>query len=266
MGSTRRPRRISSSATTRAEPQNRRVDRSLDKGVARYYRLYELLSAALQDGTIAPESALPSEPELCARHGISRTTVRRALDRLEREERIVRRRGSGTYARPLRTRPRLCVELHALPETLVALESHAATTVLRFAAAPVPRELRTIAGEIGSTAYVLERLLSSQGHRLSLTAAYLPEPVGRRLQRSFRSRASLIAILARSGQPVTAVRCCVGAVAADTDVARTLRVPLGSPLLRVRAVLTGEGGELRAVTQTLCRSDRLQLKVLEPQR
>ncbi|MDE2051717.1 MAG: GntR family transcriptional regulator, partial [Gammaproteobacteria bacterium] len=68
----------SASRSRRIRPLPRRdaglARRQVDKGVARYYRLYELLSAALQDGTIAPESALPSEPALCARYGISRTT------------------------------------------------------------------------------------------------------------------------------------------------------------------------------------------------
>jgi GntR family transcriptional regulator len=234
--------------------------------VARYYRLYELLSAALQDGTIAPESALPSEPELCARHGISRTTVRRALDRLEREGRIVRRRGSGTYARPQRVRPRLCFELHALPEMLAALESRTTATTLRVDTVSVPQTLRAIASELGTTAYVLERLLSNQGEPLSLTATYLPASIGGQMQLPNRSQPSLIRVLARGGHPTTTVRCYVGAVAADADAAHALQVPLGSPLLRVRAVLTGDGGELRAVLQTLCRSDRLQVKVLESQR
>lgn len=262
MASIPRSRRIRPSSTRDVERKSRRRD----KGVARYYRLYELLSAALQDGTIAAQSALPSEPELCARHGISRTTVRRALARLEREGRIVRRRGSGTYALPQRVRPRLCFELHALPEMLAALESRTTTTTLRFDAASVPQTLRAIAAEIGTTAYVLERLLSNQGEPLSLTAIYLPASIGRRVQHPNRSQPSLIRILARFGHLSTTVRCYVGAVAADADAAHALQVPLGSPLLRVRAVLTGDGGELRAVLQTLCRSDRLQLKVLERQR
>lgn len=257
MASTHRSRRSRSSPTRDTELTSRRVD----SGVARYYRLYELLSAALQDGTIPPETALPSEPQLCARHGISRTTVRRALDRLEREGRIARRRGSGTYARPQRARPRLCVELHALSEVQ---ESPTVTTTLRFDMAPVPQALRAIAAEIGSTAYLLERLLSGQGEPLSLTAAYLPEAIGRRLQRPVRSRASLMTMLARLGEPAATVRYSVGAVPADADAAHALRVPLGSALVRVRAVLTGDSGELRAVLESLCRSDRLQLKVSEP--
>ncbi|HVC31685.1 MAG TPA: GntR family transcriptional regulator [Steroidobacteraceae bacterium] len=239
------------------------ASRPLDKGVARYYRLYELLSAALQDGTIAPGSALPSEPELCARHGISRTTVRRALDRLEREERIVRRRGSGTYARPQRAAARFCIELHALPQTLVALESRTTATTLRFDPAPVPAALTAIAAEIGSTAYLLERLRCSQGEPLSLDSAYLPEPIGRRIRRRTASRASVMTMVNSLGPLTAAVRCSVGTVAADAEAARVLKVPLGAPLLRVRAVLTDGAGRLRAVLESLCRSDRLRLKLME---
>jgi GntR family transcriptional regulator len=262
MASISRPRHIRPSPTR----VGGRARRQLDSGVARYYRLYEMLSAALQDGTIPPESALPSEPQLCARYGISRTTVRHALDRLEREGRILRRRGSGTYARPQRARPRLCVEPHALSEITAVHDSHISMTTLRFDTAPVPQALRALAVEIGSTAYLLERLLSGDGEPLSLTAAYLPEPIGRRLQRPARTRASLMTMLARLGQPAAAVSCSVGAVAADADAAHRLRVPLGSALIRVRAVLTGDAGELRAVLESRCRSDRLQLKVLEPRR
>lgn len=261
---------VSTTHSRRSRPASTRdtelASRRFDDGVARYYRLYELLSAALQDGTFPPESALPSEPQLCDRYGISRTTVRRALDRLEREGRIVRRRGSGTFARPQRARPRLSVEVHALSEAPATLETRTVTTTLRFDMAPVPQALRTLAAEIGATAYRLERLLSREGEPLSLTAAYLPEPIGRRLQRPIPSRASLIEMLARLGQPAAAVRYSVGAVPADADAARALQVPLGSALVRVRAVLTGDAGELRAITESLCRSDRLQLKILEPQR
>lgn len=259
MASTRRSQRV------RPSPL-RAASRRFDSGVTRYYRLYELLSAALQDGTIAAETALPSEPELCARYGISRTTVRRALGRLEREGRIIRRRGSGTYARAQRAEPRFCFELHALPETLAALESRTTTTTLRFNPAPVPAALRAIATGIGSTAYLLERLRCSQGEPLLLTATYLPEPIGHRLRRSIPTRISVMRMLGRLGAPTATVTCSVGAVPADVDAARALAVPLGFPLLRVRAVLTDEAGGLRAVLESLCRSDRVQMRVLEPEK
>lgn len=239
-----------------------RSSRRLDDGVTRYYRLYELLLVALQDGTIAPNTALPSEPALCREHGLSRTTVRRALDRLEREGRIVRRRGSGTYARAQDSRPSLCLELHALPQTLAALESRTTTTTLRAKAARVPAALRAIATGVGSRAYLLERLRSSHGEPLSLTFAYVAESVRGRLRRPL-ARASVASLIQRLGPPTATVSFSLGAVPADADAARRLAVPLGSPLLRVRAVLSDEAGRLRVVLESLCRSDRLRLKVSE---
>lgn len=259
MASIHRSRRIRPLPTPVPELSKRR----LDKGVARYYRLYELLSTALKDGTIAPESALPSEPELCAQYGISRTTVRRALDRLQREARIVRRRGSGTYARSQPAAPRFSLELHALPEMLAALESRTTTTMLRFNPAPVPAPLAAIAAEVGPKAYVLERLRHSHGEPLSLTSTYLPEPIGRRLRGAIPRKASILTMLDRIGPPTAAITCSMGAVPADADAARALGVPLGFPLLRVRAVLIDDGGRQRGVLESLCRSDRLRLKLLE---
>lgn len=245
-----------------AELANRRVD----KGVARYYRLYELLSVALQDGTIAPDAALPSEPELCARYGLSRTTVRRAIERLAREGRVIRRRGSGTYAQTRPSPQRHCLELHALRETLADLESHTTALTLRFTPAPVPAALRAIAAEIGSTACLLERLRRSGREPLLITSAYVPESLGRRLKPAIPSRAFILTMLDRLGPPTVGVRCSFSAVPADLDAAHALKVPLGSPLLRLRCVLTDHAGRLRAVLESLCRSDRLQLKLMEPQR
>jgi DNA-binding GntR family transcriptional regulator len=71
-------------------------------------------------------------------------------------------------------------------------------------------------------------------------------------------------MLDRLGPPTAGVRCAMGVTPADADAAHALEVPLGTPLLRVRAVLTDQTGTLRAVLESLCRSDRLQVKVLEP--
>jgi len=77
-------------------------------GVTRYLQLYTLLARELALGGLKPNRPLPSEPELVDRYRVSRTTVRRALAQLEREGRIVRRRGSGTFARGTKEKAVLC--------------------------------------------------------------------------------------------------------------------------------------------------------------
>jgi GntR family transcriptional regulator len=62
-----------------------------------YYQLQEVLKEQIESGVWAPGEALPSEPELARRFGISRVVVRQALAILEDDRQIVRIKGRGTF-------------------------------------------------------------------------------------------------------------------------------------------------------------------------
>jgi GntR family transcriptional regulator len=59
----------------------------------------DALQQAILAGKFAPGSQLPPEFDLMVQLGVSRTTLREALKRLEEQGLIVRRRGRGTYVR-----------------------------------------------------------------------------------------------------------------------------------------------------------------------
>jgi GntR family transcriptional regulator len=62
-----------------------------------YQQLAALLARRIDDGEFGGGRRLPTEPELMARHGVSRVTVRQAIGLLARNCRVVARRGKGTY-------------------------------------------------------------------------------------------------------------------------------------------------------------------------
>lgn len=64
-------------------------------------RLSSWLRCQMEAGALQPGDRLPSEHELAAQHGVSRTTVRRALQSLQTASLIHRRRGSGTFVSSL---------------------------------------------------------------------------------------------------------------------------------------------------------------------
>ena len=68
--------------------------------------LYEQLRVALRErldsGVLDPGERLPSEAELCRKYGVSRITVRRAVDELVEEGILERRQGKGTFVAPKR--------------------------------------------------------------------------------------------------------------------------------------------------------------------
>lgn len=72
----------------------------------KYWHLKTVLSEAL-DQDFAVGEVLPNERELAARFGVARATLRQALEQLELEGRLQRRRGVGTTVAP----PRVGVEV-----------------------------------------------------------------------------------------------------------------------------------------------------------
>jgi GntR family transcriptional regulator len=230
------------------------------RGVARYYLLYEYLSGALNDGTIPAGAALPSEPELVSRHKLSRTTVRRALARLEEEGRIIRRRGSGTFARQNRKPQRLHLNLHRFFKDIPELASQSTTSTLRFELGEVPASLRELQPQLGPRALIIQRLHRFHGTPYALTTAYVPERTGRRIRRGSLDRASLLTVLDQQGPRTSKSEYTTSAVAADAVAAKRLDVALGVPLLRTRAVLSDTHGQLSAVEESLCRSDRFDVR------
>jgi GntR family transcriptional regulator len=62
-----------------------------------YYKLYVDLKGSLNSGKYQKGDKLPTEKELCQNYGISRLTVRRAMDELRREGFIERLKGKGTF-------------------------------------------------------------------------------------------------------------------------------------------------------------------------
>ena len=63
----------------------------------------DILAALLKDiesGTVPSEGKLPSEAALCARFGVSRMTVRGALDELQRRGLVEKRNGIGSFLTP----------------------------------------------------------------------------------------------------------------------------------------------------------------------
>lgn len=78
-----------------SEPPDAPIDRA--SPVPYYFQLAELLEQEIASGRWQPGVRLPSEPDLCERYGLSRTTVRQALSRLEQRGLIERLKGQGTF-------------------------------------------------------------------------------------------------------------------------------------------------------------------------
>jgi GntR family transcriptional regulator len=65
--------------------------------VPRYYQLKEILEKRISAGEFQPDDQFPTDENLCNEYGLSRGTVRRAIDMLVEEGRLRREQGRGTF-------------------------------------------------------------------------------------------------------------------------------------------------------------------------
>ncbi len=69
------------------------------ENIPQYRKLYEILRKHIVSGVYEEGSLLPSENELCAAHGMTRPTVRHALDSLVKDGLILKKQGKGSIVR-----------------------------------------------------------------------------------------------------------------------------------------------------------------------
>ena len=227
-------------------------------GVARYHQLYTALSDAMTNGALAPGDALPSEPKLAARHGISRTTVRRALARLQKEGRVERRRGSGTY---VRGQPRLTlfkVRAERFLHDVRALDTTTTSKLLQFERVETPPFVSEVMPDFGPRALVIRRTRSIDSIPFVIATSHVPESVSRRLTPRRLGNEVVLLTLQRLGVRPASGEQVMTAVAADGFAAQSLKVPMGSPLLRIRRLVRDSKGRPVEHQEYLYRPERYE--------
>lgn len=95
-----------------------------------YHQLAEQLSSAITDGRLQPGDAFENELALTERLGLSRPTVRRAIQEMVDQGLLVRRRGLGTHVANRKVHRR--AELTSLFDDLRREGRHPSTSILRY--------------------------------------------------------------------------------------------------------------------------------------
>jgi GntR family transcriptional regulator len=235
--------------------------RRASAGVVLHHQFYVMLRERLLEGTYQVGRPLPSEPKLADEFGVSRTTVRRALARLEEEQLIVRRHGSGTF--PLRAQ-----RSHAIREQVISLFDNLATVhkttttrLARFARVAPPAFITDRFPAFGSPCRLVLRTRSFAGAPFALLTSYVRESIGSRLDRERLGHKPLTAVLEELNEPAAKAEQAIAAVAAAPVAANYLNVAVGTPLLAVRTHLLDDGGALLAHLEALYIPDFYEYRV-----
>ena len=227
-----------------------------------YWQLAELLRRRILDGHYPPGGRLPTEAELEREHGVSRITVRAALNRLATEGLVRRERGRGTFA----TAPPI---EHALgqftdfAEDMLAADLRPTSRVIQIAEEPAdPAVAAELGLPPGEAITRIDRLRLADGQPLAFDRTHLPTRYGRLLDPALLESETILAQLERRHDiPILTGRYTIEATVAAAPFAALLDLAAGAPILLIHRTSRTLGGELVYYQQRHYRGDRIRYTI-----
>lgn len=214
------------------------VDRS--SPVPLYFQLSQQLEAAIERGALTPGTLLGNEIELAGRLGLSRPTVRQAIQSLVDKGLLVRRRGVGTQV--VHSQVKRPLELSSLYDDLEAAGQRPETRVLHNTVEPASAEVAARLGVAeGDEVHLVERLRLAHGEPMAYLRNHIPSGL-LALDTARLEATGLYRLMRTAGITLHSARQSVGARAATADEGERLGEPVGAPLLTMQRTTFDDTG------------------------
>ncbi|TGA99375.1 GntR family transcriptional regulator [Streptomyces sp. MZ04] len=214
------------------------VDRS--SPVPLYFQLSQQLEAAIERGALTPGSLLGNEIELAGRLGLSRPTVRQAIQSLVDKGLLVRRRGVGTQV--VHSQVKRPLELSSLYDDLEAAGQRPETRVLLNTVEPASAEVAAALDVAeGDEVHLVERLRLAHGEPMAYLRNHIPAGL-LELDTARLEATGLYRLMRAAGITLHSARQSVGARAATEAEGELLGEPVGAPLLTMQRTTFDDTG------------------------
>lgn len=139
-----------------------------------YDQLVDVLKEKIEN-ELKPDSMLPSERELSDKYALSRTTVRLALQELEKMGYIYRKHGKGTFVTDLSTQAMNLVGTYSFTEQMKAMGKVPETRVLEFEIVEATKYFaNNMQVKLGDPLIKIKRLRLADHMPMMLERSYLP--------------------------------------------------------------------------------------------
>ena len=232
-----------------------------DNPVPLYYQLAEVIRERIASGEFQPGDRLASARTISEDAGISRMTVRQALDYLERQGHLVVRRGDGTFV----AAPKLtyhAVNLLGFSQEMIEQGRQPSSRVLEQLALTPPAQVAArLAIAPDRLVVKVARLRLSQDVPVLLETVYLAHDSCPGLEVEDLSRVSLYGLLEeRYRLRPWRSRQTLEATIANDHEAGLFGVPVGTPMILLEGVTYGAGDVPIEYFKALFHGDRFQFE------
>ena len=224
-----------------------------------YHRVYRDIAREIESGALEPGDRLPSERWFCEELGVSRTTVRRALEELVNDG-LVEARGRGAFVAgdSLAEPPNTLMSLSELGRSRgLAASARVLASVLRGATLD---EADAFGIAPGAELLELCRLRMLDGLPMSIDHNRVPARLLADIADLDFTSASLYDALDRAGHAPVRADYELEAGGADASQAELLDLTPGAPVLFATTVALGEDDRVLDLGRTVYRADRYRFQ------
>jgi GntR family transcriptional regulator len=266
------PRTAPRPLTDRTDDGPVRAPRAIGRGLPRlrksspvplYFQLKQTIEQLIEAGDWPPDTQVPSERRLCEQFHISRITVRQALAELERDGRLVRSHGRGTYVAELAIRK----PVYPLVSFTHDVREHGmepGARVLQFELAPpAPAVTTALQLKPGEQMVLLKRLRFADQAPIAVETVHLAVSRCPGLLSENLNDRSLYETLGREyGIVPTRAEQQWQAVACPAEDARLLEVAPDTPVLRIEQTTFDAEGRPFEHLESFFRGDKFILTAI----
>ena len=199
-----------------------------------YVQVQENLAKLITSGEWQPEIKIPSERDLCQQIGVSRVTIRQAIQVLEEDGLLCRIQGKGTFV----TKPKIEIDSRELVSFTASMSKRGIRPigrVLDFGRIPANRHVaRALGIELATRVYRVRRLRFANSLPLTIELAFFPCDRCSGLEEVDLATTSIHRLLEDMGIQIKTAYQTLEAVAATPEEAEILNVEPGFPLMLIQ--------------------------------
>lgn len=227
-----------------------------------YLQLVDTLEIIIRDN-MEPNEKLFSERELTQVYGVSRITVRLALQELEKRGLVYKKHGKGTYVSEISNSAVDLSQAYSFTEQMRRIGKIPSTKILSFSTILVTDFIaQQLQISLGNQVFELERLRLADGIPMMLERTYVPVEIFPQLSKERLEELPLYEIFFEDyGQQIRlAEEEFYASIALDNE-ANLLRIPNSSPVLHLIRKTYNDRNRLIEFTFSIARGDQFRYKV-----
>ncbi len=224
-----------------------------------YVQVFDRVRDKIMRGDFPAGSLLPGEQEISRLFGVSRITVKRALNELATWGYVARQRGRGTVVTFNPAAPVVVGSFENLFQSLKEMGLATRVDLLEAAEEPASAGVAALLG-LAPGAPVLRavRLRKIEEEPFSYLITHVPGAIARLFDPAALASVPLLQLLDEAGHRAVEAEQWITAVAAAPEAAKRLGLAPGAPLLRIQRVMRDESGAGIEALEGFYRPDRFQ--------